>query len=110
MQYVGEFPDDERLIYLFPHPLRGNSNFILFEDDGISNKYKDGDYSKIIIEMNALPDLIVLQVRYLNHGYPLTYPSIEFILPENEKRPVKINDIKYVNIYNQISFPVSAII
>jgi alpha-glucosidase len=114
MWFVGESPDDERNIHLFPHPIQGKSTFTLFEDDGMSNDYKAGGYTEILIELDSQPDIITLKVHYRNHGFPLPYPTIEFELPENEMRPIIINGSNPVHIHqhhsNRISLPVSAII
>lgn len=88
-QYAGERPGDVRQAYVFPHPQSGRCRFTLIEDDGLSLAYRRGEYSEVILEVIAEPDRLWLQVQVAQHGYPLPYTDIEFILPSSETRPVE---------------------
>ncbi|MEL6151304.1 MAG: glycoside hydrolase family 31 protein, partial [Chloroflexota bacterium] len=88
MRYVGELADDERTIYIFPHRGSGESRFTLFEDDGISNDYRDGKVATVAITVTALPDNITLTADIDDANYPLPYSTMTVVLPAGEKRPV----------------------
>jgi alpha-glucosidase len=86
MRYVGEQPDDERHIYVFPRV--GHSTFTLIEDDGESIAYQRGEFTEVILEMVAETNAITLSAHKRHNGYRLPYDSVEFILPPHEIRPV----------------------
>lgn len=45
MQYVGEKPIDVLTLDIYPHVNNGNSQFVLYEDDGETENYKEGLYT-----------------------------------------------------------------
>jgi alpha-glucosidase len=90
MNYVGEQPDDLRQVYVFPHPQHGRGTFTLFEDDGVSLRYLEGEIAEQKLEVVATPNHVELVVHPPKGSYPLPYREIEFILPANENRPVKV--------------------
>jgi alpha-glucosidase len=90
MQHIGAQPDDERRIYLYPHQNEGQSEFVLYEDDGVSFDYQRGVYTEIRLQMQSSPESIELTVEQQG-SYPLPYSEISFILPSGETRPLSIN-------------------
>jgi alpha-glucosidase len=90
MRYVGEQADDVRQAYVFPHPRQGRGLFTLVEDDGVSLKYQQGEYTEVPMEVVADTHSISLQVNPPRGEYPLPYSEIDFILPSGETRPVQV--------------------
>jgi alpha-glucosidase len=90
MRHVGEVTDDLRQAYVFPHPDGGHGRFTIVEDDGISLGYQHGEYTEVVLEVEASTNAIAFRVELLAQGYPLPYEEIEFLLPPGEQRPVQL--------------------
>lgn len=58
MQYIGEKPLDVLTLDIYPHVNGGNSQFVLYEDDGQTESYKDGIYTttKYTLETKSAGD------------------------------------------------------
>jgi len=89
MRHIGQQPDDLRQVHVAPHRKQGRGRFTLVEDDGLSLAYRRGEYSEVLLEVEAEPDSVTLSARLQHNGYPLAYRTVEFILPPNEMRPLK---------------------
>jgi alpha-glucosidase len=90
MQHVGAEPDDERRVYLYPHQSGGQSEFVLYEDDGVSFDYQHGGFTEVTLKLQTSADAIDLTVN-VEGSYHLPYAEIGFILPTGETRPLSIN-------------------
>ncbi|NJL94891.1 MAG: alpha-glucosidase [Anaerolineae bacterium] len=88
MQHVGAEPDDQREVYLFPHPGAGSAQFELIEDDGLSLGYQRGEVSTVGLGLAATPEQVMLTLR-VSGGYALPYSEMTFILPPGEARPLE---------------------
>lgn len=88
MRHVGEVPDDQRQVLVFPHGERGEGHFTLIEDDGISLGYQRGEFSEVALSVTATPGEIALACT-VSGGYDLPYGEIEFVLPPGEERPIR---------------------
>lgn len=93
MRFIGEQPDDLRQVYIFPHPERGQGDFTLIEDDGVSLDYRHGGYTEVRLHMQAAPNGITLTVQPPVGGYALPYTALEFVLPPGETRPFHADDL-----------------
>jgi alpha-glucosidase len=89
MRHVGAEPDDQRQVFVFPHPAQGRGEFTLVEDDGHTLGYQSGEYSEVKLEVAATSERISLQATRRG-SYRLPYDRIEFILPPNETRQVTV--------------------
>jgi len=89
MRHIGEQPDDLRQVYAFPHPRAGRGRLTLYEDDGVSLLYRQGQYSRVTLEVMAEQGHIRLVVLPPEGDYPLPYREVEFILPPGEDRPAE---------------------
>jgi alpha-glucosidase len=69
--------DGKRRVYAFPLQT-GESAFDLFEDDGISLAYRQGNYRTIRLRMQADEQQVVLRAN----------AEVEWILPSSERRSV----------------------
>lgn len=83
--------DNERVLFLFPHPQTAQSETILIEDDGISLDYQQGGVTKIHFTLQSTPSQIEIQFEQQQSGYTLPYSYIECVLPVGEQRPVMCN-------------------
>jgi len=70
-------------------PRSGRSSFTLYEDDGLSLRYRDGEYAKVTFELDATPEQISLAAR-VKGRYALPYKEIAVELPALEQRKVSL--------------------
>jgi alpha-glucosidase len=70
-------------------PRSGRSSFALYEDDGISLRYRDGEYAEVVFELDATPEQISLAAR-VRGRYALPYQEITVELPTLEERKVSL--------------------
>ncbi len=83
MRHVGEQPDDYREVLLFPGTGRGE--FTLIEDDGLS---VNSLYTEVYMKIFGGKQEITLDIQ-VNGNYALPYKQLVFVLPPNERRPLK---------------------
>lgn len=88
MRYVGALPDDLREVHAFPGR-KGSSQFLLYEDDGLSTAYKEGAYTELLLEMHYGPEEIELLYTPLHEGASLPYDALVFVFQKGETRQVK---------------------
>lgn len=91
MRHFGEQPDDQRHVYLFPHPDTGTGTFHLIEDDGVSFDYRKGGYTELALTLDATPKRVDVDMRAVHTGYEVPYDQIELILPPGDQRPLGSN-------------------
>ncbi|MBZ0310712.1 MAG: glycoside hydrolase family 31 protein, partial [Anaerolineae bacterium] len=83
MRHVGEQPDDYREVLLFPGSGRGE--FTLIEDDGLS---VNSPFTEVHMKIFGGKQEITLEVQ-VSGNYALPYDQLVFILPPDERRPVR---------------------
>jgi alpha-glucosidase len=83
---------DEPSRHLRVFPAQGTSNptFQLYEDDGISTGYRDGDYAEVRFDLKTSSTAIVLEA-YVMGRFALPYREITVELPANERRPLTLH-------------------
>lgn len=91
MRFVGEKPDDIRLLYIFPDSGESERTTLLVEDDGVSLKYKNGGFAEMYLTLTSTPQKIHLDIQYGHYGYQPSYNNFEVILPAREHRPLTIS-------------------
>lgn len=64
--YIGEKNIKELMLKIFPSK---NSNYVLYEDDGITQNYKKGEYSLTRFEVNKNDNSITLNISKEKDGY-----------------------------------------
>jgi len=85
-----EKEDTERGIYIFPP--KGTAQFSekLYDDDGFSMKYKQGEYTYINVKVETTETTV--QIEMLKEGnYVPPYEEVNIYLPESEQRSVTLN-------------------
>lgn len=81
--------NDERGFELFPHQQTGTSDYVLYEDDGISSNYQE-NHTKLHVHMKTTSDR--LEVSLEKEGvFELSYKQITFHLPKGETRELLVN-------------------
>jgi alpha-glucosidase len=80
--------EPSRHLHVFP-PRSGRSSFTLYEDDGLSLRYRDGEYAEVKFELDADPGQISLAARVTGR-YPLPYKEIAVELPALEQRKLSL--------------------
>ncbi len=90
-RYVGEMPDNVRVIYAYPDPDdEGHpETFTLYEDDGESNRYHDGAYELVELSVEVVDGEFIPAAQALRGGYDLLYDDVTFVLPQTETRPMR---------------------
>lgn len=81
---------DTRGLLLFPHPGEGETKYHLFEDDGVSDRYSQGEYAEIRITMRTVQGSIRITV-YKTGPFTLPYNRIRLYLPPGYKSPLTVN-------------------
>lgn len=96
---------ESRGIKLFPHAMEGQSEYTLFEDDGVSI-IGDTTFTKIHLKMTTTATQIDVHVTKTG-AYQLPYEQIHFYAPRNETRKLLINGKELESQENCFSFAVS---
>ena len=81
--------EPSRHLCVFPFRGAGHAAFALYEDDGLSLRYRDGECSEVTFDMAATPTEITLTAR-VSGGYALPYRSVTVGLPSSEKRKLTL--------------------
>ncbi|MFW5642459.1 MAG: TIM-barrel domain-containing protein [Alkalispirochaeta sp.] len=88
MDRIRSSEDDRREFWLFPGDGDAENHFDLYEDDGASLRYLQGEESVVRVSMTTRAGGINLSVTVLTDGYPLPYREVTVVLPVGEHRPV----------------------
>jgi len=82
---------DEPSRHLFVFPAKGSSRttFTLYEDDGISMRYRDGDHAEVELDLETSSSAIVLGAR-VRGRFALPYDKVTVELPASERRPLTL--------------------
>ncbi|RCW55395.1 TIM-barrel domain-containing protein [Halanaerobium sp. ST460_2HS_T2] len=83
--------NEKRGFLIYPFLDSGQEEYTLFEDDGESYDYLDGEYKKIKLEMDCDPEVIELKIS-CSGNYELPYSKIRLHFPTAESRDVLINN------------------
>ena len=81
--------EPSRQLRVFPAPGESAAHFVLYEDDGLSLGYRDGDYAEVDIEMRTTAAEIVISARKLGR-YTLPYRQLGVMLPAAERRTLAL--------------------
>ncbi|SFL52878.1 alpha-glucosidase [Gracilibacillus orientalis] len=89
---------EERGVLLFPYKNNGVTEEYIYEDDGQTIHYKDGEYTYIKIKMECNDELIDINTE-VEGEYKLPYEKITCYLPKLEQRKVKVNGQIITNLH-----------
>jgi len=68
MQYIGEDPNYPLLLDIYPAAKNRKASLNVYEDDGISNEYKQDVYAKRIVECKTTQDAFEISHEIKNHN------------------------------------------
>jgi alpha-glucosidase len=80
--------EPSRALRIFPGAGSGRTAFTLYEDDGLTHRYRDGDSAEVQCSLEWTPKAIRLHVDKRG-GYPLPYAAMRVMAPPGERRPVR---------------------
>jgi len=81
--------EPSRHLRVFPTRATASTTSALYEDDGISLRYRDGDCAEVVFDLQTTPVDITLAARVTGR-YQLPYRQISVELPPDEKRRVSL--------------------
>ena len=81
--------EPSRQLRIFAPAAESNTRFVLYEDDGSSLGYRDGDYAEVDIGMRTT-SAEVLVTAGISGRYALPYRRIEVVLPATERRALAL--------------------
>ena len=82
--------EPSRALRVFPGAGRGASEFVLYEDDGLSLRHLDGESAEVHCALEWTPKAIDVRVR-VRGRYALPYSSLRVILPPGERRRLSLD-------------------
>lgn len=77
MRHVGEKPDTIREVYVFA---RSATSMMLYEDDGETFAYRDGQYTTLRLSLSLEDGQFAASAEVDHAGYPLPYDRVTFVL------------------------------
>jgi alpha-glucosidase len=77
--------EPSRQLRVFPAPGVSGAQFALYEDDGISLTYRDGDYAEVDVAMRTTSAEILISAG-VSGRYKLPYRQLDVVLPATEGR------------------------
>jgi alpha-glucosidase len=82
--------EPSRTLRIFPGRGRGASTFTMYEDDGLSHGYRNGDRAEIECTLEWTDR--ALRVHAVKRGrFPLPYAAIRVLCPPGERRRLKLS-------------------
>ena len=81
--------EPSRQLRVFAPAAESSTRFVLYEDDGSSMGYRDGDYAQVDIGMRTT-SAEVLVTAGISGRYALPYRQIEVVLPATERRALAL--------------------
>ena len=81
--------EPSRHLRVFPPTGAGQATFALYEDDGISLRYRDGEFAEVLLELHATAATLTLTAQTRGR-YALPYRGITVELPSNEQRKLTL--------------------
>ncbi|GAG69635.1 unnamed protein product, partial [marine sediment metagenome] len=89
VQHVFEKPLSPLTLDLYPYGCK-SSSYVLYEDDGMSTKYLEGDYCKTAIEMSDKGSKITVTIKARTGKFSPPKRKIELVFHGIEKAPDKV--------------------
>jgi alpha-glucosidase len=86
--------EPSRALRVFPGAGEGTSRAVLFEDDGISLV---GASTRVTIALSWTASRVRVQVGATG-SYPLPYPEMRVILPDDETRTVELSEAEGIKV------------
>jgi alpha-glucosidase len=84
--------EPSRHLRVFASPDTASTSFALYEDDGISLRYREGDYAEVAFNLETTPTDIMVTARVTGH-YALPYRQITVGFSPGEQRRVALSGV-----------------
>ena len=82
--------EPSRALRIFPGRGQATTDFTLYEDDGLTLAYRDGDWAQIAFELTTSVATITLRARKSGR-HQLPYDRIRVVPPPDERRPLRLD-------------------
>jgi len=86
---AGLHDEPSRRLLVLPPPAGGRATVTLYEDDGISLRYRDGEFAEVAFDLEVTAARMTLAAG-IGGAYRLPYDRIIVELPANERRPLSL--------------------
>jgi alpha-glucosidase len=84
--------EPSRSLRVFPAPGEATTAFTLYEDDGASLRYRDGDCAEIAFEMTTTRQEIRIRAHVTGH-YALPFEAIRVVVATADTRPLRLDGV-----------------
>ncbi|HSD00355.1 MAG TPA: glycoside hydrolase family 31 protein [Casimicrobiaceae bacterium] len=81
--------EPSRSLRVFPAPGDATSEFTLYEDDGATLGYRDGDYAEVAFEMTTTKQEIRIRARVTGR-YALPFDTVRIVVATGDARPLRL--------------------
>jgi alpha-glucosidase len=82
--------EPSRAVLVFPGRGRGEREFAIYEDDGHTHRYRDGDYAELQCRLEWSATSVQLHVTKRGR-FRLPYSALRVVAPEGERRTLRLN-------------------
>lgn len=86
---IRKHDEPSRALRVFPGRGSGERVFTLYEDDGVSPRYREGDHAELVCTLAWTPRSLSVHVRRRGR-YALPYDALRVVLPPGERRKVEL--------------------
>ena len=81
--------EPSRAVRVYPAPGSHASSFVLYEDDGMSLRYRDGESAEVVFNLRSTTGEVRFEAR-VSGRYELPYRGVRVILPRGESRRLSL--------------------
>ena len=81
--------EPSRHVRVYPLRAAGHTTFVLYEDDGLTLRHREGDYAEVELTLDTTADAVTVRAS-VSGRYVLPYPEITIEIPPGETRPVTL--------------------
>jgi alpha-glucosidase len=81
--------EPSRHLRVFPARVSTSATFALYEDDGISLRYRGGDYAEVVFDLQTTATEVML-AACVSGSYALPYRRVTVELPPDERRRISL--------------------
>ena len=94
MAYSNPQADTMRELAIYPLKQSGEIQTSIYDDDGLTYRYKNGEYLQLNITLRSTQKAVYLDIQKQGHWKP-AYQVIKLTLPTNETRQLIVNGTEF---------------
>ncbi len=94
MAYSNPQADTMRELAIYPLKQSGEIQTSIYDDDGLTYRYKNGEYLQLNITLRSTQEAVYLDIQKQGHWKP-AYQVIKLTLPTNETRQLIVNGTEF---------------